>query len=227
MDYTNLHTESDEYVRAREDLRLAEIALMEHREQVARMRRDLPPGPIVPDYEFTELISTVDADDDRTRFVALSELFAGDGRPLIVYHFMYGKLQSSPRPMCTMWIDGFNGIVDHVTQNADLVVVAAAEPTVLRDHARDRGWSNLRLLSAGSSTFKYDLGSEDAAGNQDARISVFTRDGDGIRHRYTGAPRLSEEIPERGIDLLCPTWHLLDLTPGGRGEWYSSLSYGP
>jgi hypothetical protein len=31
----------------------------------------------------------------------------------------------------------------------------------LRTHARTRGWNRLRLLSAGSSTFKYDLGSED------------------------------------------------------------------
>jgi predicted dithiol-disulfide oxidoreductase (DUF899 family) len=36
---------------------------------------------------------------------------------------------------------------------------------------------------------------------------------------------MSDEIGQRGIDLLCPTWHLLDLTPGGRGDWYSSLHY--
>ncbi|MEU5594306.1 hypothetical protein [Streptomyces sp. NPDC020298] len=29
----------------------------------------------------------------------------------------------------------------------------------------------------------------------------------------------------RGIDLLAPVWHLLDLTPQGRGEWYASLDY--
>ena len=31
-------------------------------------------------------------------------------RPLIIYHFMYGKNQTLPCPMCTMLIDGFNGI---------------------------------------------------------------------------------------------------------------------
>lgn len=28
------------------------------------------------------------------------------------------------------------------------------------------------------------------------------------------------EDRQRGIDLLCPVWHLLDITPSGRGDWY-------
>jgi predicted dithiol-disulfide oxidoreductase (DUF899 family) len=36
---------------------------------------------------------------------------------------------------------------------------------------------------------------------------------------------MSEEIFERGIDLLSPVWHVLDLTPRGRGEWYAALDY--
>ena len=89
-----------------------------------------------------------------------------------------------------------------------------------------RGWDRLRLLSAGDSTFKYDLGSEDADGDQDSTVSVFTRDPDGtVRHTYTAHPRMSEEIDQRGIDLLNPVWHLLDLTPAGRGDWYAELTY--
>ncbi|MDE2455631.1 MAG: alpha/beta fold hydrolase, partial [Burkholderiales bacterium] len=66
------------------------------------------------------------------------------------------------------------------------VAHAAAEPAALRAHARARGWDELRLLSAGSSTFKHDLLSEDDNGSQDSTVSVFTRDVDGtIRHRYT------------------------------------------
>jgi predicted dithiol-disulfide oxidoreductase (DUF899 family) len=91
---------------------------------------------------------------------------------------------------------------------------------------RARGWCDLRLVSAGSSTFKLDLGSEDDEGNQDATVSVFTRDDDGqMRHSYTAHPRMGDDIGERGIDLLCATWHVLDLTPEGRGGWYSALSY--
>ncbi len=36
---------------------------------------------------------------------------------------------------------------------------------------------------------------------------------------------MADDIDERGIDLLAPVWHLLDLTPRGRGDWYPSLDY--
>ena len=128
--------------------------------------------------------------------------------------------------MCTMWIDGFNGVGHHLAQNVDFVIAAAADPSALRQHARNRGWHNLRLLSCGTSTFKYDLLSEDAEGNQDSTISVFTRDRDGtLRHVYSAHPWMAEEIEQRGIDLLSPVYNLLDLTPEGRDDWYAKLTY--
>lgn len=77
---------------------------------------------------------------------------------------MYGKRQTKPCPMCTAWIDGINGVAHHIAQNVDIAIVAAADPPALRAHACSRGWNRLRLLSAGDSTFKYDLGSEDRVG---------------------------------------------------------------
>jgi predicted dithiol-disulfide oxidoreductase (DUF899 family) len=224
--HTRLPGESADYLAAREELRDAEIELMRHREKVAALRRALPQGAEVDDYVFLEGPADLDTGDTPVREVRLSELFTGPGRPLIVYQFMYGKRQTDPCPMCTLWIDGFNGVAHHVAQNADLVVLAAAEPPALRRHARARGWSRLRLLSAGDSTFKYDLGSEDEDGAQDSTVSVFTRDADGtVRHFYSARPRMSEDIDQRGIDLLNPVWHLLDLTPGGRGDWFAGLDY--
>lgn len=52
-------------------------------------------------------------------------------------------------------IDG-TYVAHHLAQNIDLAVVAAADLSALRAHARTRGWQKLRLLSAGDSTFKYD-----------------------------------------------------------------------
>ncbi len=226
MEHTRLRNESAEYVAAREQLRIAEIELMRERERVAEMRRSLPPGPVVDDYVFLEGPRALDDGDAPVSTVRLSELFTRPDRPLVVYHLMYGKAQTDPCPMCTQWIDGFNGIAHHLEQNVDLVVVAAADPVALRAHARKRGWTRLRLLSCGDSTFKHDLGSEEDDGSQDSTVSVFVRDDDGtVRHTYTAHPSMSADVRERGIDLLCATWHLLDLTPRGRGEWYSSLSY--
>jgi predicted dithiol-disulfide oxidoreductase (DUF899 family) len=223
---TNLPDESADYRTRREALRLAEVDLMRQREQVAELRRGLPPGPVVEDYVFLEGPVQLADGDEPAREVRLHELFSGPGRTLVVYHLMLGKAQRNACPMCTMWIDGFNGVADHLAQNIDFVIVAAAPLPVLRDHARSRGWDKLRLLSAGASTFKLDLGSEDADGGQDSTVSVFTREPDGqVRHTYTGHPRLADDIMQRGVDLLSPVWHLLDLTPEGRGDWYPSLDY--
>jgi predicted dithiol-disulfide oxidoreductase (DUF899 family) len=226
MKYTRLPNESAEYLARREELRKAEIDLMQHQERVAELRRALPQGAPVSDYVFLEGPADLDAGDQPVREVRLSELFSAADRPLVVYQFMYGKLQTSPCEMCTMWIDGYNGITQHLAENVDFVIVAAADPKTLRAHARNRGWEHLRLLSAGSSTFKYDMGSENEEGNQDSTMSVFTKDPDGrVRHFYTAHPRMSEDIDQRGLDLLSPVWNILDLTPQGRDDWYPKLSY--
>jgi predicted dithiol-disulfide oxidoreductase (DUF899 family) len=223
---TRLTNESAEYRARREELRLAEIDLMQRRERVAELRRRLPPGAAIEDYVFQEGPADLAAGDSPARSVRLSELFSGPDRSVVVYHLMYGKKQANPCPMCTMWIDGFNGVARHLAQNVDFVIAAAADLADLRQHARNREWHNLRLLGCGASTFKYDLLSEDAEGNQDSTISVFTRDSDGtLRHVYSAHPWMAEEIKQRGIDLLTPVYNLLDLTPGGRDDWYAQLMY--
>jgi predicted dithiol-disulfide oxidoreductase (DUF899 family) len=73
----------------------------------------------------------------------------------------------------------------------------------------------LAMLSASESTFKVRSRSKDAEGNQDSRVSVFA-----WGTSTPGHPHLSSQLMERGIDLLCPTWHLFDLLPTGRGDWY-------
>ena len=223
---TNLTDESEQYLLKREELRLAEIELRNQRERVAELRRQLPAGPIVNDYVFDEGPMTLDAGDKPIQKVRLSQLFTRPDRSLVIYQFMYGKKQATPCPMCTAWIDSFNGIAHHLAPSLDLAIVAAADLAALRSHARRRGWNRLRLLSAGSNTFKYDFGSEDKEGNQDSAISVFTRDTDGaIRHCYTGHPWLAQDVKERGIDELNPIWNIMDLTREGRGTFYAKLEY--
>ena len=224
---TNLTNESREYLARREELRLAEIELMRQRERVAELRRNLPEGAPVEDYQFEEGPRELDAGDAPVRGVRLSELFTRANRSLVIYHFMFGKRQTKACPMCTAWLDGANGVAHHLAQNLDFAVVAAADLPALRAYARERGWDKLRLLSAGANSFKYDFGSEDREGHQDSTVSVFTRDANGtVRHFYTAHPWMSPEIKERGIDLLTPIWNFMDLTPQGRGSWYASLAYG-
>lgn len=217
MNFTRLE-ESDEYRRRREELRVAELDLIDHVERVSALRRGLPADTAVDDYELVDV-----SNGEQLR---LSQLFSAPDRALVLYHFMYGKSQTSPCPLCTMWIDGYNAVAPHLSQNIDFAIVAAAAPAALEAHAAARGWNEVHLLSAGDSTFKYDLGSEESDGAQTEWISVFTLGDDGaVIHRYSKGAQMADDRRERGIDLLTPVWHLLDLTPGGRGDWYPSLSY--
>ena len=123
---TNLTNESPEYLAKREELRLAEIELMRQRERVADLRRHLPQGAPVQNYQFEEGPRDLNAGDTPTSTVSLSELFTKPNRSLVIYHLMYGKRQTKPCPMCTAWIDGANGVAQHLAQNLDFAVVAAA-----------------------------------------------------------------------------------------------------
>jgi predicted dithiol-disulfide oxidoreductase (DUF899 family) len=216
--------ESDGYRKIRQELLDAEIALREQTIAVAALRRELPLDTVVDDYVFERGPADLDRDEPVEQ-VHLSELFTDPDKPLIVYHFMYGEAQSQPCPMCSMWLDGFNGIVRHVTQRASLVVVAAAPIAQLRGYARHRGWSNLPLLSSASCTFKADLQTQTPEGGQRPAISVFSKADDGtVRHFYTGEATLDENT-WGGLDPYCPVWNLFDLTPPGRGNWTPQLEY--
>src|SRR3979411_2215481 len=128
---TNLPNESPEYLAKREELRLAEIDLLNTRERVAALRRELPKGATIQDYEFLEGQTSLDEGDEPVRKEKLSELFTSPDRSIVIYHFMYGKKQTNACPMCTAWIDGYNGLAHHIAQNVDLAIVAAACPATL------------------------------------------------------------------------------------------------
>ncbi len=54
MHFTRLN-ESDEYRQQREELRIAEMDLVDHVERVAALRRALPTGTLVDDYELIDV----------------------------------------------------------------------------------------------------------------------------------------------------------------------------
>lgn len=203
-----------DYETARAELRRAELSLMEQREAVAELRRNLPVGPPVDDYVF-------DSDDGEVR---LRGLFSSPDRPLVIYHFMFGGSQASPCPMCSMWADGWNAVAHHLRQNIDLALVTNATAEENTRLAEDRGWTDLRWLSAAGSTFKADFGSADEEGNQWPFITVFELIDGTPRLSYSGGAHI-EGDHWRGVDLLSPVWHFLDLTRHGRGDWMPSLRY--
>lgn len=217
--------ESPDYRRLRDELLAAEIALKEQAERVAALRRGLPLDTVVEDCTLLEGPADLQAGDAPVREVRLSALFDDPAKPLVLVHFMFGKKQEQPCPMCTMWADGYDGVVPHLRRRVSFAVLVAGDLAVFRSYARSRGWRHLRLLSAGASTLKRDLGVESEDGGQQPAVSVFTRAADGrIRHFYTGGAFLGGGH-FRGMDLLSPVWNFLDLTPAGRGDWMPRRSY--
>jgi predicted dithiol-disulfide oxidoreductase (DUF899 family) len=207
---------SNDYRRARERLYAAERELLAHVEQVAEMRRALPAGPEVPDYEF------IGPDGP----VRLSQLFLPDREPyLVMYHVMYWADDDSFCPMCSGWIDALNGVAPHVSQRVNFVAASEAPPERLRQWARQRGWDEMPVLSDVGTQLADAIGARDADGDPVSTIAVFSKDGDTLRHVYTMHPDDVETGTGRGIDLLNPVWHVFDLTPAARGDFNMSNDY--
>jgi predicted dithiol-disulfide oxidoreductase (DUF899 family) len=222
---------NDEYITARSKLLEAERNLKNEIERVATLRRALPLGAAMSTYVFEEgpreLGTQAGQGNERVTKIALQDL-VGE-RSLVVYHLMLGEDDDEACPMCSMWVDGFNGIVHHLNQRVDFAIIAQAPLPKLRDWARKRGWNKLRLLSSFGTTFNADMNLErpDWQPNlkQSPGVSVFRKDGDGIVHHiYTCTP---EFVPkeQRGMDLLSPVWNVLDIVPEGRDEWFPNNSY--
>jgi predicted dithiol-disulfide oxidoreductase (DUF899 family) len=180
--------------------------------------------------------------------VRLSELFAPGKNSLAIYSFMFPRdpddkspgpttgqtallpLAEGPCPSCVALLDQLDGAAQHVSQHVNLAVAAKAPPERVIAFAGERGWRWLRLLSSATNTYNRDYLAETPGGVQRPMLTVFHRDGDGIRHFWSSelfyAARDPGEDP-RHLGTLEPLWNLFDLTPEGRpSDWYEQVTYG-
>lgn len=142
--------------------------------------------------------------------VRLSEMFENK-TDLIVVHNMGVSCS-----YCTMWADGFNGLLPHLENRAGFVVVSPDTPKIQNEFALKRGWQ-FKIYSSGGSTFTEDLGFKREEGWLPG-VSTFHRETDGsifnIQNAYFGPG-----------DLFCSTWHLFDLLVNGTDGWEPMLKY--
>jgi predicted dithiol-disulfide oxidoreductase (DUF899 family) len=235
--------ESDEYRTARRGLLEKEIDLRRAMEEVARARRGLPPGGVVPDdYVFEGAGS-----DGTPTKLRLSELFAPGKESLVIYSFMFPRdpsddrpgpesgltaelpLAEGPCPSCVALLDQLDGAALHATQLLNFAVVAKAPVERVLAFGRERGWRYLRLLSSAGNSYNRDYFAETPEGHQRPMLNVFHRDGDVIRHFWGSELFYAATEPDqdpRHVGTLEPSWNLLDLTPEGRPTvWDEQLSY--
>jgi predicted dithiol-disulfide oxidoreductase (DUF899 family) len=220
----NFPNESAEYRVARNELLQRELALREEIEAVARLRRALPAGGLLKqDYVFAE---RVDGEEVSMRF---SQLFAAGKDTLFLYSFMFAPDMAAACPMCTAFLDGLHGQVEHLEPRINVAVVARHTLDSIHEHARARGWDRFRLLSSADNSYNVDYFGETAAG-QTTMANVFVRKGREIRHFWGTEMSFADPIAGgnmRHLDLVWPMWNVLDMTPAGRGEnFYPALSYG-
>lgn len=235
--------ESAQYRAARDRLLAQEVELRRATEAVAAARRELPPGGTVPeDYVFQGARANGTPTD-----VRLSELFAPGKDSLAIYSYMFPrmsvderpgprdgptallKLEESPCPSCTAFLDQLDGAAEHVGDRVNLVVVAKAPIPRILDFAHERGWRRLRLLSSATNTYNSDYFAETADRSQMPMMNVFRRDGEAIRHFWGSellyAPTEPGQDP-RHVGTIEALWNLFDLAPEGRGtDWHEQLSY--
>jgi predicted dithiol-disulfide oxidoreductase (DUF899 family) len=211
--------EDSKYRAARDKLLQAEAALRKQTEQVAALRRKLPPGGEVPeDYVF----------ESEQGPVRLSQLFE-KSNTLVAYSFMYGPKMKQACPSCTSILDSLDGASRHLEQVTNLVVIAKSPLARIVEHARKRGWTHLKLLSSEKNSYNRDYGAEADDGSQMPMFNVFTKKKGTVRH-FWGSELLyakSERDQEpRHVDMIWPIWNVLDVTPEGRGKnWNPQLDY--
>jgi predicted dithiol-disulfide oxidoreductase (DUF899 family) len=177
----------------------------QYRQQIAQLRgkmRELQQSAEpqqVSDYEF----STIEGK------VRLSELF-GDKEYLFVIHNMGARC-----PNCTLWADGFNGILPHIENRAAFIVASPDEPAAQQQFKTSRGWQ-FRMVSYLGTGFARDMGYHSDDGWLPG-VSVFRKRGETIC-------RVSDTGFDEGDDF-CTIWHLFDLLPEGANGWQPQYKY--
>ena len=74
------------------------------------------------------------------------DLFGGRDHLLVIHNMGQGCRY------CTLWADGFNGVVPHLESAMGLVLVSKDAPDVQRRFANSRGW-RFRLASHGGGDY--------------------------------------------------------------------------
>jgi predicted dithiol-disulfide oxidoreductase (DUF899 family) len=200
--------ESQAYRDARAALLKDEQALVAKTKAVAEKRRKLPLGGMLKeDYVFRRA-----SDGKVGEPVKFSELF-GEHDTLLLYSFMFGPSWDKPCPSCTSLVDGFDRSAYQVTRDAAFVAIAKAPAERIAAWAKERGWSQIELVSGFESPFQADYRCQGE--NDDMQwpvMHVFTkRDGE-IFHFW------ATETNSNHVDTVWPYWNLMDFTPGGRPD---------
>ena len=187
------------YADAHKKLEAARKKISALREEMKELTKAVEPEP-VEDYALSMASGPV----------KLSELFGGK-EDLIVIHNMGASCSA-----CTMWADGFNGILDHLQARAAFVVVSPDPPAAQQKFASGRGW-RFPMASHQGTEFANDMGYRSPEGKWHPGVSAFRKvDGKVVRVNDT---------PLGPYDDFNAAWHLFALLPDGTKDWWPKFKY--
>ena len=226
--------ESPAYRDARDALLKDEQELVDKVKAVAAKRRTLPlGGQLKEDYVFQW------ANDGKIgKSVKFSELFVGKNT-LLLYSFMFGPNWDKPCPSCTSLVDGFDRSWYQVNRDAAFAAIAKAPAERIDAWAKERGWSQIPLVSGFASSYPgrlqmpgrirrhavagdarlHEAGRQDLSllGHRAAGRITSTRCGrTGIS--WTSRPRGGPTFPRRRRTSGRNSWRSTTLTRSSRGQ---------
>ena len=161
--------------------------------------RKASPGTPVPDYVFRT----------QSGEATLRYLF-GDRDSMLVIHNMGQGCR-----YCTLWADGFNGLLPHLESVLAVVLVSKDPPEVQRKFANSRGW-RFRLASHGGGDYIREQGVMEGSDNVPGAV-LYQRSGDAVlrRNACVFGPG----------DLYCAMWGLLGLAGLDAADWTPQYHY--
>ncbi|QIL91384.1 DUF899 domain-containing protein [Microbulbifer sp. SH-1] len=156
-------------------------------------------GEEIPDYTF----KTLDGE------VHLRDLF-GEHDTLLVIHNMGQGCR-----YCTLWADGFNGLLPHLESAMSVVLVSKDSPEVQRRFANSRGW-RFRLASHGGGDYIEQQSVMAGGGNMPGAV-VYERKGENVF-------RKNASVFGPG-DNYCVMWDLLNMAGLNGDSWTPQFNY--
>jgi predicted dithiol-disulfide oxidoreductase (DUF899 family) len=207
-----------EWLEARKDFLKKEKEFTRLRDDISRMRRELPWEKVEKEYVF---------EGSRGK-ATLADLFDGRSQ-LIIYHFMFGPEWQEGCPSCSLLGDHFDGSIPHLNaRDVTMLAISRAPIAKIQAFKKRMGW-RFHWLSSFGNDFNRDyqvLFTKDELARGDAYYnyekqgfpsaegpgaSVFFKDAGGdIFHTYSSYGR--------GLDIAIGAYNWLDLTPKGRDE---------
>lgn len=116
---------------------------------------------------------------------------------------------------CTLWADGFNGLVAHLESAMSVVLVSKDSPAEQRKFASSRGW-RFRLASHGGGPYIEEQSALEGANNMPGAVT-YERQGDQV-HRKNAC------VFGPG-DQFCPAWDLLSMAGLTEAQWTPQFNY--